>query len=233
MNLLNLYNKVLDRLREERINSAIIGTNPYYNSIGGHIEDAQRQVENAWQWSQLRQIDEIVVAQGQTNVVLPDSADNNYVIQRILIKENGAWLRWISDDQLALWNSNVNQVPIQENYPGYYATGLQDPTTGNQTIDIYQPPDMSYTLRVTSWHNQDPLVSADDILKVPSLPVYTLATALASRERGEVGGAPTSALFEQAQAHLSDAIAYDSARYPEELDWHGGQIVPNTNVRNA
>ena len=150
-----------------------------------------------------------------------------------LIKENGAWMRWISDDQLALWNSNVNQVPIQENYPGYYATGLQDPTTGNQTIDIYQPPDMPYTLRVTSWHNQDPLVSADDILKVPSLPVYTLATALASRERGEVGGAPTSALFEQAQKHLSDAIAYDSARFPEELDWHGGQIIQNTNVRNA
>lgn len=233
MTYLDLFNRVLARLREEDIAPSLVNANPYYRSIGAHINDAMREVENAWQWSMLRSNTDIPVSQGQVNVVLPDSADNSYVIERILVKETGGFLQWVSDDRYALWNANVNQVPIQENYPGYYATGLSDPSTQNQTINIYQPPNTAYTLTVTNWHTQNELREATDICKVPSLPVYSLATALASRERGEVGGAPTSALFEQAQKHLSDAIAYDSARFPEELVWTGGQIVYNTNVKNA
>jgi hypothetical protein len=137
-----------------------------------------------------------------------------------------------------MWNANSNQVAIRQDTPAYYAIGYPVPEsapnnnagiTGLQTITLFPPANQTYTLEVTSWHNQDDLEEATDILKVPSLPVYSLATALASRERGEVGGAPTSALFEKAQQHLSDAIAYDSARFPEELDWTGGQIVHNTN----
>jgi len=66
---------------------------------------------------------------------------------------------------------------------------------------------------------QDRLVNATDVLKVPPLPVFTLATALASRERGETGGTATSELFAIADRYLSDAIAYDTALYANEMDW--------------
>ena len=49
--------------------------------------------------------------------------------------------------------------------------------------------------------------------------MYTLATALASRERGELGGTPTSELFAIADSQLSDAIARDAQSYPNDIDW--------------
>jgi hypothetical protein len=236
MNYLQLHNAVLDRLREERITASTIGSDPYYNSIGAHINDAKEQVEQAWQWSMLRQDDTIPIVQGQTLVELPDSYDNQYVIKRITCYESGtnnvaSVLRWRSDDQV--WYYNLPNT-VQQNVPQYYASVYPAAANGNQRIEIFQPPSRAFDLRVNSWHTSDTLESDTDLLKVPSLPVYTLATALASRERGETGAINTGELFGIAQSALSDAIAYDSARYPEELDWVGGNDRAfNTNVRTA
>ena len=108
--------------------------------------------------------------------------------------------------------------------------------SGNIQIIVYPVQELTSTdtLIVDRVSHQQTLANASDRLLVPSLPVYTLATALASRERGEVGGTPTSELFAIADRHLSDAIAQDSSLYPDELDWYsaGGDWV-NTNVKNA
>ena len=233
MTYLDIMNKVLDRLREERVSAGTLDSNPYFRSIGAHVNDAKEEVENAWQWSMLRQDDVVPVVQGQTVVELPDSADNNYVIHRITVLNSTSgvtegWLRWVSDDRL--WYNNLGDV--QQNIPAWYASRYPA-ANGNQVIEIFQPPREEFNLVINSWHNQDSLTAADDVLKVPSLPVYSLATALASRERGETGAINTGELFMQAQKHLSDSIAYDSARYPEELDWWSQDRLNNTNVRTA
>ena len=229
MNYLDLHNAVLDRLREERIVDTTVGTDPYYNNIGAHINDAKSTVEDAWQWNVLRQTDQLGINQGQRFVTLPESFDNNYVIQWIQVAEQGNYLRWITEERMSYWNTGNST----ENTPFYYSTAEDDPITGNKQIQIFQHPNQAYTLNVYNWRNQAQLVAADDRLKVPSLPVYTLATALASRERGEVGGAPTSELFATASNHLADAIAYDSARHPTELEWTADGRYYNTNVRTA
>ena len=232
MNYLDLTNRVLDRLREERASSGTLDSDPYFRSIGAHINDAKEQVENAWQWSMLRQDEAVAIVPGQNTVELPNSYDNNYVIKRITLTDidgnYGGFLKWISDDRM--WYYTVGAP--DRNKPSVYATGTPA-ANGNQTINILQPSDDDYFLIINSWHNQDPLTAADDLLKVPSLPVYSLATALASRERGETGAINTGELFAIAQSHLSDAIAYDSARYPEELDWYAQDRLFNTNVRRA
>jgi hypothetical protein len=232
MNYLDLTNRVLDRLREERATEDTLDSNPYFRSIGAHVNDAKEQVENAWQWSMLRQDDVVPVVQGQTEVELPNSADNNYVIHRITAENTDGTtaniLRWVSDTRV--WYSSLGTV--KENVPSWYATGLAA-ANGNQTIQIFQPPNDDYNLVIRSWRNQDPLTAATDILKVPSLPVFSLATALASRERGETGAINTGELFAIAQSNLSDAIAYDSARIPEELDWYASHMLYNTNVKTA
>jgi hypothetical protein len=91
----------------------------------------------------------------------------------------------------------------------------------------------SWGLGIDRVSHQAPLVNSSDRILVPSLPVFTLATALASRERGEVGGAPTSELFITADRHLSDAIAQDSTLYANELNWYANDQDYNTNVRFA
>mgnify|MGYP001823452941 CR=1 FL=1 len=232
MNYLDLTNRVLDRLREERASSGTLDSDPYFRSIGAHVNDAKEQVENAWQWSMLRQDDTVAVTPGQTVVELPDSYDNNYVIKRITVENldgtTAGFLRWVTDTRL--WYNNLGTV--QQNVPAWYASRYPA-ANGNQVIEIFQPPNDDYNLVIHSWHNQDSLTAATDLLKVPSLPVYSLATALASRERGETGAINTGELFAIAQSHLSDAIAYDSARYPDELDWYAVDREHNTNVRTA
>jgi hypothetical protein len=92
-----------------------------------------------------------------------------------------------------------------------------------------------YALTIDRVARQAPLEAADDRLLVPALPVYSLATALSARERGEVGNTPTSELFRMADIALSDAIAQDSAMYAEEMDWFSSSAYgwAQTNVGSA
>ena len=48
------------------------------------------------------------------------------------------------------------------------------------------------------------------------MPVMHLAVAFATRERGETGGTSAAEYFSMANKYLSDAIAMDAARHPEE-----------------
>ena len=59
--------------------------------------------------------------------------------------------------------------------------------------------------------------SNSDSLLVPSQPVIHLAVALLARERGETGGTSASEYFGIADKFLSDAIAIDAAKHPEEM----------------
>ena len=52
---------------------------------------------------------------------------------------------------------------------------------------------------------------------IPSLPIIHLATALAIAERGEAGGQSAVELLGFANKTLSDAIALDAGRHPEDL----------------
>ena len=61
-------------------------------------------------------------------------------------------------------------------------------------------------------------LSADgDALLVPSMPVTHLAIALLARERGETGGTSAPEYFAIADRYLSDAIALDAQKHPEEV----------------
>ena len=60
------------------------------------------------------------------------------------------------------------------------------------------------------------LSANSDTLVIPSSPVIHMAIALLSRERGETGGTSTAEYFAIADKHLSDAIALDAQKHPEE-----------------
>jgi hypothetical protein len=232
MNYLQLVNQVLVRLRENTIVQSQLDSDPFYRTIGAHVNDAKSKVEDSWQWSQLRKEVLLNPVPDQIWLTLPDSADDIYMIYTILNLNTGHFLRWNTVPwNKARYRDNFNN-PVPSGQPVEYSNFVDNEASGNQQIALYPPADQAYDLSLSIMQHQPPLVNWDDRLKVPSLPVYSLATALASRERGEVGGAPTSALFGMADTQLSDAIAYDSAKFPEEMDWVGGNDLPyQTNVR--
>jgi hypothetical protein len=74
-----------------------------------------------------------------------------------------------------------------------------------------------YSIRVDTVKRQADLSANADVLLVPAQPVIHLAVALLARERGETGGTSTAEYFTIANQYLSDAIAIDAAKHPEEM----------------
>jgi hypothetical protein len=232
MNYLDLINAVLVRLREDIVDASTYASDPFYRMVGATVNDAKQTIEESWQWGALRGSDDIALSIGDNEVILPESADRNYVIKTVFGVENANFMAEASINWMK-WNyQNEGNEPVAPNNPAYWSTLTDDPATLNKRILLYPPTNKALTVRVDRVKQTPNLVEWDDVLLIPSLPVYSLATALASRERGEVGGAPTSALFAQASSAMSDAIAYDSARFESEMDWWGGNDRPaETNVR--
>ena len=85
---------------------------------------------------------------------------------------------------------------------------------------MYPKPDATYTLYFNVIQRTPDLVNDSDILSVPHLPVMLLAYAKAVEERGEDGGASASTAYATAARVLNDAIAQDSQRHVEELQWN-------------
>ena len=248
MTYLDLINQVLIRLREETIQAAQVDSNPYYRVLGALVNDAKDKVEDSWQWNALRDTDYIPLVPNDNGLyTLEDSASNNYVIKRIASYPNTStvdfdsgserlYLRWRNVSQMRQRYQHPDAVP--QDRPTDFSIAGQD-SNGNIQIQVFpkapgMAPNVEYWLEVDHTKKQAPLSAATDVIKVPPLPVYSYATALASRERGEIGGTSTAEWFQIADRYLSDAIAYDSALYADEMDWGGNMDYPNrSNFRFA
>ncbi len=260
MTFLELINNTLTRLREDTITEEqlVADNDPYFRFIASAVNDAKDRVEDAWQWGALRGTDSIGVDDNQGDVAFPDvaltnSRDNDYIIKSIAAYPNTTGAASLNNARNYLQQITVGamrgryQDPLNAGTgrPSQYAvtgTAKNPPfdaaNAGDIKITLWPfPTNVSgvgdYWLEVDRVNHQPTLTLANDVLLVPSLPVYTLATALSSRERGEVGGTPTSELFEIATRHLADAVAQDSALYSNELDWFADTNLHNTNVRFA
>lgn len=239
MNYLGLINAVLVRLREPVVTANNYESNPFFMMIGSCVNDAKDFVENSWDWTALRGVESVNLLAGENTLLIPNSQNNQFQITSVLNATTGSFLKEMTQDKYKSIYANNLTSPVGQNSPSYWATYLQywndandeDTLNGNNQIIFDAPSNSTYQIDISYSKRQNPLVSYQTRIKVPALPVYTLATALASRERGEVGGAPTSELFALADKTLSNAIAIDSAKHSEELIWYVPSDMTNTNVR--
>ena len=112
-----------------------------------------------------------------------------------------------------------NALYLQEEIsgsPAYYTFDGLDSSQDTQVL-LSPKPSTVETLRFDVTKRQPELVNNTDVLLVPSKPVIHLAVALLARERGETGGTSTVEYFSIADRYLSDAIAIDAAKHPEEM----------------
>jgi hypothetical protein len=226
MTYLELINSVLDRLREARVES--VSLDPYVRSIGAHVNDAKRLVEQAWDWSVFRATVDATTEDGDSSIELAESDNPDFTIKQV-------------------WNTSNLNAPVRERTLGWARLTI-DPlaspqegtvsnwwpesvskTTGLRTVGIYPYSEGAQTLRFDVSYSQDALTDADTRLWVPSHPVVLLAAANAARERGEVGGANVAEWFTAARVALADAIAYDSAHHTEDLIYDAGYTWPSNN----
>lgn len=224
MTYLNLVNNVLRRLREEEVTS--VAQTTYSKLVGDFVNDAKKAVEDAWDWSALRTTLTISTTAGVFNYVMTGAGNQLKVLHAYNDSDN-----FDMQYQTPLWfdDKYMKQEP-QSGSPRYYTfNGVN--ADGDTQIEVYPKPDTAGTLLrfnvvlrgdITDSGTvlrPDELVNDTDPLIIPSQPVIHLAVALLARERGETGGTSAPEYFQIADRYLSDAIAMDSQKHPEETIW--------------
>ena len=212
MTYLDIVNNVLRRLREDTVTTVTNDT--YSTMVGDFVNDAKQIVENAWDWSNLRSTLTLTTAADDYTYSLTGYQDQGKILNMINDTSNIVMeyrpQTWFDDKYL------VNTPTTGE--PQYYTFSGID-ASGDAQIDVYPKPDGVYSLKVKSVIRNVALSGDDNVLAIPSQPVIHMAVALLARERGETGGTSTAEYFAIADKYLSDAIALDAQKHPEETIW--------------
>lgn len=209
----DLVNNVLRRLRETEVSAdGSIQDSAYSKLVGDIVNDAKNTVENAWDWSALRTTLTVTTTANIFNYALTGSGNS---IKELNVLNDTS--NFVMAYQTAKWFDSQFLLTAPETGSPKYFTFNGVNTAGDTLIDIYPKPDGVYSLRFNCVLRNVPLSADDDLLRIPSMPVIHLAVALAARERGETGGTSTPEYFKMANTYLSDAIAQDAGRHPEEV----------------
>lgn len=212
MNYIQLVNSVLRRLRETEVSS--VNDNAYSKLIGDFVNDAKRNVEDAYNWNSLSDTLTAVTANGIFNYVLVGSGQRFRVIDVLNdssdVVVRNASTRWMNQQFL------LN--PTQAGTPQYYNFNGTD-ANGDTQVDLFPIPNGVYNIRFNVILPQPPLESDSDIVLVPFEPVVFLAYAKALAERGEDGGLLSSEAYGLYKTSLADAISLEAGRYFEEETW--------------
>ncbi len=219
MTYLNIMNNVLRRLREEEV----VGVNDstYSKMVGDFINDAKTIVEQSADWSALRTRESAFVTDADNNLYsLAGSGDDVKVMSAYdtTSKRQVEYQTkdWFNNESYVNGTLAIAAKGGLTGSPSYYTFDGVD-ANGDTQVRLYPMPDDAYNLRFVMVRRQAELTNGSDVLLVPSKPVIHLAVALLARERGETGGTSTAEYFSIADRYLSDAIAIDAAKHPEEM----------------
>lgn len=210
MTYLELVNNVLLRLREREV--ATVNQTSYSELIGQLVKDAQQEVEEAWDWSSLRTTLSATTSLGTFNYTLT-TAGTAFEILNVINDTGNNFMEYRTARDFDNWF--LNSTPATGS-PQYYSwNGVN--ASGDVQVDVYPIPDGVYTLRFNMIKRSPEFPTDATAAIVPYKPIQLLAYAKAVEERGEDGSQTAQSAYRAAERALSDAIALDSARHPEEL----------------
>jgi hypothetical protein len=209
MTYLELVNDVLIRLRESTVST--VGETTYSSLIGKFVNDAKRQIEDTYTWNVLNQTVTVTTAGGTSSYSLTGTG------QKFRIAEALNTTNYIVLSNIAVsdMNRKLNFGTPVQGVPTEYCFNGSD-GNGDTKVDLYPVPDGVYTLKFDVTIPQANLSADGTSVKVLDYLVTQSAYARALIERGEDGGTSSSEAYALFRGMLSDAIALESTRYPED-----------------
>ncbi len=209
---LDVVNNVLKRLREPTVTS--INDTEYSTMVGVLVNDAKREIEDAYDWNALSETLSAVTADGVFNYVLVGSRTRFRVID-VLNDTKDFELRYAPTTWM---NRQYLITDTQKGEPLYYNFNGVD-NNGDTQVDLYPIPDGVYNIRFNLTIPQADLAADNDRILVPDHLVSMLAYSKAIAERGEDSGLLSSEAYQMYRLALADAVAIERNHYKEETIW--------------
>jgi hypothetical protein len=209
---LELVNDVLVRLRENEVTS--VNDTSYSKLISKFINDAKRQVEDAYNWNALSETITVSTTANLFNYVLTDAGIRFRVFDVLNDSSNWFLNNAATQEMDALFLVNTPEYGS----PRYYNFNGVD-SNGDTQVDLYPIPDANYIVNFNVIKPQAQLSLNSDQIKVPDEPVIFLAYAKALAERGEDGGLSSSEAYALYQTSLADHVSIEGNKYPDEFTW--------------
>jgi len=212
MTFLELINDVLIRLREPTVTSN--AQNAYSTLIGRFVNDAKRQVEDAFGWNVLGTTVTITTV-AATYIYSMTGAGQKFQVRDVINTTSNIPLQNISFVKM---NRYQNLVPTTNGIPQYYAFDGVD-GSGDTKVQLYPRPDGVYSVPFSLVVPQAKLTADGTSVLVPDFLVAQNAYARALVERGEDGGLSSSEAYQLYKGMLSDQIALEGTRFPEQQEF--------------
>lgn len=212
MTYLQLINDVLARLRETQVSTA--NETAYSTLIGKFVNDAKRQVEDAYAWNVLGQTLSFPTVAGTYVYSMTGAGQKFQVMDAINITSNVGLsnVSFVEMNRLQNFTTPISGIP-----QAYSFDGVDD--NGDTKVVLYARPDNIYTIQFSLTVPQALLSSDNTLVKVPDVLVAQNAYARALVERGEDGGLASSEAYQLYRSMLADYIALESTRYPENQEF--------------
>lgn len=212
MTYLQLINNVLIRLREAQV--SVNNETSYSTLIGLFVNDAKRQIEDAFSWNVLGTTVTITTV-AATYVYSMTGAGQKFQVQDAINTTSNIGLQNISFVEM---NRYQNLVPTTNGLPQYYSFDGVD-ASGDTKVVLYPRPDGVYNIPFSLTVPQATLSADATSVLVPDFLVVQNAYARALVERGEDGGLGSSEAYQLYKGMLADQIALEGTRYPENQEF--------------
>ena len=212
MTFLELVNDVLIRMREPTVTT--VALNSYSTLIGKFVNDAKRQIEDAFSWNALGQTITVTTAASTASYSLTGAGQKFQVMDVINTTSNVGLINISFVDM----NRKLNFTPLVNSIPTEFAFDGVDGSYDTK-VNLYPIPDGVYTIKFALTVPQATLTSDATIVLVPDVLVVQNAYARALIERGEDGGFNSSEAYQLYKSMLSDYIALEGTRYPENQEF--------------
>jgi hypothetical protein len=212
MTYLELVNDVLVRLRETTVST--VSETTYSTLIGKFVNDAKRQIEDAYAWNVLGTTITLSTTAGTYSYALTGAGQKFQVVDVINATSNIGMknIDFASMNRKQNFSTPVSGIPYEYAFDG--VDGSYD-----TKVTIYPRPDGVYSIPFSLTVPQATLTADSTIVAVADTLVAQNAYARALVERGEDGGLSSSEAYQLYKAMLSDYIALEGTRYPENQEF--------------
>ena len=216
---LQAINYVLERLRDDTV--ATYDETTYSELIGHFVNQAKREVEDAWNWSRLRTTVQVTTADGTYRYALTGAGERFRLMQD---PYTGAYDVINITDDYALQMAPSSQFmttrqalgTTQSGDPLYFDFNGFD-SNGDPYVNLWPIPNGVATINFQLVVPQPDLTAGATKITVPAHPVLLRAYALAINERGEDQGTISNKEDEIARLALADAISRDAGYTQNEF----------------